>query len=431
MAVATIELVLTVFLVVMLISQIFAVKTRLPYTVILVFVGVGITAFSALPFLGSNPVLTDVESIFQQMGSFYTSLVTGSLFVGIVVPPLIFEAMMHIKTPDLRAVIRPSLVLATAGVIISTLVTGYVLYRIPGLPLSISLLFGAIIAPTDAVTVLEIFRRTAVAPRLATLMETEAAFNDATAIVVFTIVLSSITLAKISLVSAAFSFAYSILGGVLVGLVIALIARGISSKIDDKIAELILTISAVYGSYVFASGVGTSGLIAVAIVGLYFGNVTVEKTVGPQARDTILTFWEVAAFVGNSVAFLLIGFETNLVVFAQSIFLIVAAYLAVTVARAASVYPILGIFNVLGGKIPLRWCNIAMLGGVRGALSIALAATLTASAVLSADDIRTITSMVLGVAFISIVFQIPILSQYIERTPKISAEINNTQPKPS
>jgi len=418
MAVATIELVLTIFLAVMLFSQIFSVKTKLPYTVILVFVGVGITAVSALPFLGSNVILNSITSVLQQMGTFYETLVGGGFFVGIVVPPLIFEAMMHIKAPDLRAVVRPAIVLATAGVVIATVVGGFVLFRISGLPLPISLLFSAIIAPTDAVTVLEIFRRTAVAPRLAALLDTEAAFNDATAIVIFSIVLSSITLSKISVFSAGFSFAYNIVGGALIGFGIALAARGISSKIDDKIAELILTISAVYGSYVFASGVGASGLIAVAIVGLYFGNVTIDKTVGPEARDTILTFWEVAAFVGNSVAFLLIGFETSLVAFSQSIYLIITAYIAVTLARAASVYPILAIFNQLGEKIPIRWSNIAMLAGVRGALSIALAASLTVSAVVSPDYIRTITSMVLGVAFISIVFQVPILSQYLERIPK-------------
>ncbi len=164
MAIATIELVLTLFLVVMLVSQIFSVKTKLPYTVILVFVGIGITAVSALPFLGSYRIFDSITSLLHQMGSFYEALAGGGLFVGIVVPPLIFEAMMHIKGPDLRAVIRPSIVLATVGVIIATLVGGYVLFRISGLPFQIALLFAAIIAPTDAVTVLEVFRRTTGSP---------------------------------------------------------------------------------------------------------------------------------------------------------------------------------------------------------------------------------------------------------------------------
>ena len=200
----------------------------------------------------------------------------------------------------------------------------------------------------------------------------------------------------------------------MVGLAIAYGARRISSTTDDKISELILSITAVYGSYILASAISASGLIAVAVVGLYFGNVTLRSTVAPASREGITTFWEVAAFIGNSVAFLLIGFETTLITFTQSIFLILAAYLAVILARAASVYPILAIFNQIGDKIPISWSNVAMLGGIRGALSIALAGSLTVSAALSGSQISVITSMVLGVAFLSIVFQTPLLSRYIE-----------------
>jgi CPA1 family monovalent cation:H+ antiporter len=119
--------------------------------------------------------------------------------------------------------------------------------------------------------------------------------------------------------------------------------------------------------------------------------------------------------VGNSVAFLLIGFETNLVTFGESIVFILFAYMAVIMARAASVYPILAIFNQLGENLPFTWSNVAMFGGVRGALSIALAASLSASAILSDSDVHIITSMVLGVAFLSIVIQTPILSQYAKK----------------
>jgi len=415
MGLAGIEDILIVFLVVMLASRLLSVKARLPYTVILVFTGVGITALSAITFLSSNVFTDALQTTILQMRSFYTVLVQGGLFVGIVVPPLIFEAMTHIRTPDLRAVIRPSFVLATVGVVIATLVGGLVLWEISGLSIAVSLLFGAIIAPTDAVTILEVFRRTSVAPRLATLMDTEAAFNDATALVIFTIVLSSITLLSVPVFSDFLNFVFNIAGGTIIGLSIAFGAKGISSATDDKITEVILTITAVYGSYIVASGIGASGLIAVAVVGLYFGNVTMKATIAPETREAITTFWEIAAFVGSSVAFLLIGFETSLISFAQSIFLIIAAYLAVTVARAASVYPILAIFNQLGERIPISWSNVAMLGGVRGALSIALAGSLTVSAVLSDSDIHVITSMVLGVAFLSIVFQTPLLSRYIER----------------
>jgi len=365
-AISTIELALTGFVAVMLVSQILSLKAKVPYTLILVFVGVGITALATIPSLGSNSVTNTVQGVISQMGSFYTTLVEGGLFVGLVVPPLLFEAMMHIKAPDLRAVIRPSVLLATGGVVIATVVGGLALWQLAGLSLTVSFLFAAIIAPTDVVTVLEVFRRTVVPSRLATLMDTEAAFNDATGIVIFTLVLSSITLSRVSILSGLFLFGFTTLGGAAVGFLIAFTARRVSASIEDKMAEVILTVSAVYGSYVFASGLGVSGLIAVAVVGLYFGNVTMKATMGQDTRDAVLFFWQIAAFVGNSVAFLLIGFETNLVSLSQSFFLIVTAYLAVTLARAASVYPILAVFNQVGERIPIAWSNVAMLGGVRG-----------------------------------------------------------------
>jgi Na+:H+ antiporter len=414
-AVATIELALTAFVAVMLFAQILSLKAKVPYTLILVFVGVGITALATIPSLGSNSVTSTVQGVISQMGSFYTTLVEGGLFVGLVVPPLIFEAMMHIKAPDLRAVIRPSVILATAGVVIATAVGGLVLWQLAGLSLTVSFLFAAIVAPTDVVTVLEVFRRTDVPSGLATLMDTEAAFNDATGIVIFTLVLSSIGLSRVSVLSGLSVFGFTTLGGAAVGFLIALAARRVSASIEDKMAEVILTVSAVYGSYVFASGLGVSGLIAVAVVGLYFGNVTMKATMGQGTRDAVLLFWEIAAFIGNSVAFLLIGFETNLIILYQSFFLIVAAYLTVTLARVASVYPILAIFNQVRERIPIAWSNVAMLGGVRGALSIALAASLTGSAVVSDSDVHTIATMVLGVAFLSIAIQTPLLSRYIKR----------------
>ena len=402
-------------MVVMLIAQIAAQKAKVPYTLVLVFVGLAVSALAAMSVAPSNAMAVALQNAILQMRSLYTGLASGGLFVGLVVPPLIFEAMMHIQATDLRAVIRPSIVLATAGVLIATVIGGLVIWQLAGISLVVAFLFAAIVAPTDVVTVLEVFRRVNVPTRLAALMDTEAAFNDATAIVVFSIVVSSLSVTKVPVLSAVSFFGYSTLGGVVVGLLVALAARRISSLTEDKIAETILTISAVYGSYVFATGVGVSGLIAVAVVGLYFGNVTMKATMDAPSREAVTTFWEIAAFVGTSVAFLLIGFETNVVFLAQSALLVIIAYVAVTAARAASVYPILALFNQVGEKFPISWSNTAMLGGMRGALSIALVASLAGSALLSESDIQTITTMVVGVAFLSIVVQAPLLSRYIKK----------------
>ena len=291
----------------------------------------------------------------------------------------------------------------------------------------VSFLFAALIAPTDVVTVLEVFRRVKVPAKLATMLDTEATFNDATAIIVFTIILSSIGLQKINVLNSVFSFGFTLGAGVLIGLGVAFAGEVLSSLIEDKVAETILTIAVVYGSYAFASGIGASGLIAVAVAGLYFGNYTIRTAMEPATREAVQIFWQIAAFIGNSVAFLLIGFQANIITLPESILIILAAYGAVLVSRAATVYPILAFFRKISGKATTVWSNIALLGGVRGALSIALAATITTSAVISITDLHTIDTMVFGVAFISIIVQVPLLFRYARRKMPESQAFKETE----
>ncbi len=380
---------------------------------------------SSLTFEGGS-----FQSIVSQLRSLYTQLLQGGgggLFVGLVVPPLIFEAMIHLRANDLRAVIKPSLALATIGVLIATTVGGLILWKIVGLSPYVSFLFAALIAPTDTVTVLEVFRRVKVPSKLSTMLDTEAAFNDATGIVIFTIILSTIGLQKVAITQTIFSFGFTLGAGVLIGLAVAFVGEVLSSLIEDRVAETILAVAVVYGSYALATGIGASGLIAVAVAGLYFGNYTMRSAMEPATKEAVITFWQIAAFLGNSIAFVIIGLETNIITLSQSVVVIVAAYAAVTIARAATVYPILAVFSRFGEKISGVWRNIAMLGGVRGALSIALVATITASAAISQGDINTINTMVLGVAFISIVIQVPLLFRYVRKKIPQTDELSKAE----
>ena len=249
-----------------------------------------------------------------------------------------------------EVLLNPPWHLATVGVVIATVVTGLILWQIVGLSVYVSFLFAALIAPTDVVTVLEVFRRVKVPAKLATLLDTEASFNDATAIIVFTIILSSVGLQQINIFSSLVTFGFTLGAGALIGLGVAFAGEVLSSLIEDRVAETILTIAVVYGSYAFASGIGASGLIAVAVAGLYFGNYTIRTAMEPATREAVQIFWQIAAFIGNSVAFLLIGFQANIITLPQSILLILVAYAAVLVSRAATVYPILTFFRKISGK---------------------------------------------------------------------------------
>ncbi len=397
LAVPSVELIISAFLGVMLIASLVASRLRLPYTVVLVLAGMLIATLSLSSTIGISVI--------------YNRLVQGGLFVGLVVPPLLFESMINVRTTDVRYVVRPAFILATIGVVISTLVGGLLLWRIADFPPFVSFLFSAIIAPTDVVTVLEIFRRLKVPSRLATLMEMEAAFNDATAIIIFSLILTSFGFSGANLFSDIATFTLKFGGGIVIGLAVAFAMRFIATHIADRFSNTILTVSAVYGSYALAVALGTSGLISVAIVGLYYGSVTLQKYTRPSSRESVRTFWQFAAFLGNSVAFLFVGLSTNLFQVINGLGYIAVAYISVLISRIASVLPVMYFFDPRRKAIPAKWNAVMVLGGMRGAVSIALAASVPIGTL----DSNIISTMVLGVAFISITLQGLFLARYISR----------------
>ena len=387
------EVVITLFLGIMLLAFIASRKLKLPYTVVLVFTGIILAAFSISSVAGFNVL--------------YDQLIAGGLFVGVILPPLLFESMMDISSREFRVVARSALSLATVGIVVSTVVTGLFLWKVLGLAFYPSFLFAALIAPTDTATVLEVFKRVKVPHKLANMMETEAAFNDATGITIFAVILASMTSPEVSLSAAAFEFIFVFGGGVLVGLGVAVASRLLLRLLNDPIAESVLTLAAVYGSYSVSTAIGVSGLVAVATTGIGYGVIWAADESG-RHKDLLRNFWSTLAFVANSMAFLVIGLATDLAQIVAFIIPITIGFCVVLGSRFVSVYSILGTFKIERTKIPNSWKMVATLGGIRGAVSIVLATSLPATL----EDGQLIHTVVLGVAFISIVLQGYLLSRY-------------------
>jgi Na+:H+ antiporter len=392
----SIQLVIVGFLSIALLASIISSKTRTPYTVVLVLLGIILAASSASSLFGVNLI--------------YDQLVGGSTFVVLVLPPLLFETMINIRVSAFTSVSRAALLLATLGVVVATLVGGVLLWTLAGLPIYSSFLFASLIAPTDVATVLEIFRRIGVPERLATLLETEAALNDATGILVFATILASFNVSGLSLAVASVNFLLRFGGGALIGLLVGVGASSLYRIVGGGMPELMLSIATVFGSYATADAVGASGLIAVAITGIYYGNMVISREVDLMAQ-MVKSFWNVLAYVANTIAFLFIGLSTNVTELLGGLGAIGVAYAAVIAARYVSVQAILGLKSISGQKYENSWRNVALLGGMRGALSIVLVASLP-STIPSRELIATMT---LGVAFLSIVLQGPLLSRYASR----------------
>jgi CPA1 family monovalent cation:H+ antiporter len=433
----TSEYLILIFLAMIFAAALFSSRTKVPYTMGLVGIGIAISLFLGLARgeVGGLNILN-----FNRLDP--------KLIIDFIIPPLIFEAMMKVDYyNEFKAIRVSALLLATLGVVIATVVTGLLLMYLAHLPLLIAFTFAALIAPTDAAIVIEIFKRVRGVPGLlSTIMESEATLNDATGIIVFS---SIITLASYSyFLNSDGSFSSNIItnnfivyeivrfiivffGGVAIGLGIAAATHRLHSLMNDPFSETALTIATVFGSVVLANSLGVSGLVAVAVAGLYFGNATVKKEadMSLKVRTAVFNFWEMAAFFANSVAFLYLGISMNILRIAENFPLIALAFVAVLVARAVSTYPILAVTNRLTReKIPVIWRHVVMLGGMRGAISVALVASIPSTA--AREFKTTLETITFGVVLLSLVIQYIVLTKYVRKAfPKdtaIAANVDNT-----
>jgi CPA1 family monovalent cation:H+ antiporter len=382
---------LTVVLVIIFLSFVgvlLSSKLRISYTIVMIAIGFLLSLFRLAGGLGTIPL-------------------DRSTILGLVVPPLIFEAAMRTRYKDFKATRRIVLSLAIFGVIISALVTGLVLRIALGLPLGVALTFGVIVSPTDPVSVVNLLKRTKAPNRLTTILETEAYFNDATAVILYPIAISL----TFSPLQSATLFAYTLGGGVIIGLVFSGMAELLHRLVTEPLAETYFTIAVMFGSFILAESLGASGLIAVAIAGLYMGNRTMRTAMSKETRTTVTRFWAVVTFVVTSFAFLLLGLKVDASLLVPFAPFIVAAFIAILLARVASVYPIVTLAGLIGERIPNSWKGILAAAGLRGVISVALALSLP-------DNFphrEAIVAMTFGVALLSLIVQGELLQAYLKR----------------
>jgi len=370
---------------------IFVRRYRLPYTVGLVGIGLLISAIFPEEFPG---------------------LISADIILSLLVPPLIFEAAFHLRWEDLRRDLGFILLLAVPGVILTTLVVGgLITFANIGIEIELAMVFGALIAATDPVAVVALFRRLGVPKRLQVLLEGESLFNDGTAIVVFNIalVIAGITAHGETSLSADSGLGLWIAeflkvagGGILTGVVLGMFASQIIGRIDDALVETTLTTVLAFGSYLVGEHVlGVSGVLAVVAAGIFNGNVG-PRGMSATTRVVVFNFWEYAAFLANSLIFLLIGLAIDIVNLQASLPAIGVAILAVLLARALGIYG-LSIFN---NEISTKWKTVLYWGGLRGAIALALALTLPFN--VEPETLQQITmlrNMAFGVVLFTLLIQ--------------------------
>jgi len=373
-------LVLSVSLTVAVLPQIWGWLRQIPYTLLLVIVGLG------LAFVDVRLVTLSPEQILL-----------------IFLPPLLFQAAWNLEWSKLKRDLVPISLYAILGVVISVAGVVFALNKIAGVSLAIALLVGASISATDPVSVIALFGELGVEKRLALLVEGESLFNDGIAIVAFIFLVGfSLGTDEVGIPLLVARFLVFVGVGIAVGSAIGFGFSYLIQQFDLPLVEQSLTLVSAYGTYIIVEELGGSGVIGVVSMGLIFGNFGSRIGMQPSTRLAVTQFWNFLAFFVNSIVFLLIGDRISFAGLAANLGLIAITVVAMFVTRAISIFGLGWLSNWLAkSEISLADQTVIWWGGLRGTVSISLA--LSVPDVL--PDRENIIAIVFGVVLFTLLVQ--------------------------
>ena len=267
-------------------------RLRIPYPILLVLGGLGISLIPGIPEVELEPEL---------------------VFFG-VLPPLLYGAAFFTSLRDLRANTR-SISLLAIGLVAATSVGVAVVAHelVEGLPWSSAFVLGAIVSPTDPLAATAIARRLGVPRTLVAVVEGEALVNDGTGLVLYRVAVAAVVTGSVSAMEAGGLFVFTALGGIALGLAVGWIVRTARRRLDNPPAEITISLLTGYFAFVPAELLGLSAVLAAVTAGIYLGWHTPELTT-PQVRLQGVAVWEIVQYLLNAFLFVLIGLQLPVVI---------------------------------------------------------------------------------------------------------------------
>jgi len=384
-------------------------RLKVPYTVLLVVAGL------AVSFLldGAPGLREHLEKIKLQ----------PDLLLQLFLPILLFEAAFHVDLKSFLNNRRAILFLAIPGVIIGMLLTTAVFVPVAKLiqdnmVWQVGLVTAAMLAATDPISVVALFKEFPVSKRLGIIIEGESLINDGIAVVLFGVVVK-ITADSLGLTIPTLHdpgenvqalhvigvFLREVFLGTALGVAVGLAMSYLTSKVNDHLIEVALTAIAAYGSNVVAMQLHASPVIAVVVCGMMVGNVGAKHGMSPTTREAVFSFWEFAAFMANSFVFILIGLEIRLSELWADAGLIVAFFVIMILVRSVTVFGVHNLVRREDLKLKKPWLPVITWSGVRGSLSMVMAMMLVASESEGETTRKLILNLVFGVVLLSILLQ--------------------------
>lgn len=406
--------VLTLLLIASLVG-ILARRIRVPYTLALVLAGLGLS--------------------FLELESLKDLALTPELLFLLFLPPLLFEAAYHLPFRDLLKNAPHIGFLALPGVLISVVLTAAGSYAgLSGLGLaagfgwSQAFIFGAVIASTDPISVLALFKELGAPKRLYQIVEGESLINDGVSVVVFLIVgvLVGITAPPAGhaplhglhdiVVFAVLTFSKTAAGGVAIGAAVAAVVSLVTRQVDDHLIEITLTTLVAWGSFLLAEQLHVSGVLSTVTAGIVMGSFGKEVGMSASTRVAVRDFWEYMGFISNSFIFLLVGLELDASRLLPEATAIAWVFLAVVAARAVMIYLGVPLIDRFSEPLPAVWRPVLIWGGLRGSLSMVLTLGLPADT----PGRALLVNLVFGVVAVSLFLQGLTMSPLVRRLGVLS-----------
>ncbi|MFI8191157.1 Na+/H+ antiporter [Streptomyces sp. NPDC085946] len=304
----------------------------------------------------------------------------------LLLPPLLHTAATDSSYLDLRAQLRPVALLSVGYVLFATFAVGWALHLlVPGLPLAAALVFGAVVAPPDAVAATAVARRVGLPSRVTTILQGESLFNDATAITAFKVALAAAVGEGATWAGGVAEFLIAAIGGVGIGLVLMAPLHWLRTHLKEALLQNTLSLLIPFVAYAAAEQVHASGVLAVVVVALYLGHRAWEVDFATRLQEEAV--WKMVAFVLESSVFALIGLQLPVVVRglgeyegADAVRYALIVFLVVVAARFVWVYPATFLPRALSARIRAREADLTWKGpfvigwaGMRGVVSLAIA----------------------------------------------------------
>jgi CPA1 family monovalent cation:H+ antiporter len=383
-------------------------RMRIPYTVFLAAIGIGL-GFVLTPLHHMD--LGIVSDFLSGAGSFG---LTSEVVFFVFLPALVFESALAIDVRRLMADIWPILLLAIIGLLVSAFMVGGAVWAVAGMPFVVCLLLGAILSATDPVAVVAIFKDLGAPKRLAVLVEGESLFNDATAIVLFNILAAMILTGAGASVSAGMqSFLTVFIGGILVGLVMSwLYVKIIARVFNMAVVEVTLTISLAYLSFLVAEHyLHVSGVMATVVSALMIGSRG-RTAISSDGWHLLKETWETIGFWANSLIFVLVGLAVPMImsnISSDYWLVLTVALISAFIARAGLTYVMVPAMAFLRIGMPVSggFRSVMWWGGLRGAVSLALALSVYENPSYSLEVREFVVTLVCGFVLFTLFVNAP------------------------